>query len=92
MNKSIQYIPASRKDDMNAKRILEMAACAYVPEQLAGPALSGGEITNHWVFFCTTPEGGSVQLNPSPSGPGMSLVSVQSIKSTSLGFSIYFHG
>ncbi|KAL4936512.1 hypothetical protein BDV06DRAFT_204893 [Aspergillus oleicola] len=73
---TIQYIPPLASSVSNLP-ISSIYACAHPANPTGAPGTSAAsKMTNHGVFYCATSQNESLRLDPSPSGPNFSLVSL----------------
>lgn len=78
---SIAYIPKSMSGWCDQAKLSAIYACAYDagPVSAPSPGNTSGPKTNHWVFYCNLAEEEgsgykSIRLEPTPSGPNLSVV------------------
>nr|POE90371.1 hypothetical protein CFP56_71096 [Quercus suber] len=75
---TLVWIPKSDALVYGNKELFALYACAGPATEISGPEGSEGRKTNHWVLVCALSPVSSIQLDPSPSGPDMSMVAILS--------------
>src|SRR4030088_1172665 len=79
---TVQYIPPSLAATVANSPILCIYACAHPANPVgASETSAAGQMTNHWVLHCVTNQNESLRLDPSPSGPNLSMVLIVTRKS-----------
>ncbi|KZF24946.1 hypothetical protein L228DRAFT_58852 [Xylona heveae TC161] len=81
MMSTVRYIPPSIAAGAANKSIICIYACAYSATPVSGPGSStSGTQTNHWVLFCCVNQRDSYRIDPSPSGPNLTITPIITFK------------
>jgi len=71
---TIRYIPSSLASQVASSKILCIYASAHPATGVGAPGAAGNPKTNHWVLYCAISQAASLRIDPSPSGPNLSIV------------------
>lgn len=71
---TIRYIPSSLASQVVSSKILCIYASAHPATGVGAPGAAGNPKTNHWVLYCAISQAASLRIDPSPSGPNLSIV------------------
>lgn len=73
---TIRFIPSSIATHFANSNILCIYVSAHPATAIGALGVAGNPKTNHWVFYCAISQTESLCIDPSPSGPNLSIVSI----------------